>query len=146
MPERDPQADGGAPHDGVAEPPTVTLERWAGPWPPDDRDANFKAEVAAYGRLDPLHTLRGLAAGTGIPVGALARYVLARFATTGSEGLLHLGGATVERMWATTEAAEAAGTDEARLEAYRALRAMVSWLRVPLDAPGAYGEAPGAGG
>lgn len=116
--------------------PTIALERWSGPWPDDDRDADFKAEVAAYGRLDPLHTLRGLSAGTGIPIGALARYVLARFATTGSEGLLHLGGATVERMWAATEAAEATGSDEARLAAYRTLRGMLSWLRVPLQEPG----------
>ena len=112
--------------------PTLTLERWDGPWPDDDPDAAFKAEVAAYGRLDPLHTLAGLSAHTGIPVGALARYVLARFATTGSEGLLHLGGATVERMWATCEAAERDGSDEARLTAYRTLRGMVSWLRAPL--------------
>jgi hypothetical protein len=29
--------------------------------------------------------------------------------------------------------AEAAGTDAARLDAYRALSAIVSWLRVPLE-------------
>ncbi|MPY93560.1 MAG: hypothetical protein GEV08_11015 [Acidimicrobiia bacterium] len=112
--------------------PSLVLARWRGPWADDDPDAAFKAEVAAYGRLDPLETLRGLSAHTGIPVGALALYVLARFATTGSEGLLHLGGATVERMWATCEAAEATATDAARLEAYRTLRGMLSWLRAPL--------------
>jgi hypothetical protein len=31
--------------------------------------------------------------------------------------------------------AETAGTDAARLEAYRALRAIISWLKVPLDDP-----------
>jgi hypothetical protein len=31
--------------------------------------------------------------------------------------------------------AEAAGTDEARLRAYAALKAIVSWLQVPLDDP-----------
>jgi hypothetical protein len=128
----------------------VTLQRWRGPWGDDDPDAAFKAEVVAYGRLDPLETLRGLAAHTGVPVGALARYVLARFATTGSEGLLHLGGATVERMWAACEAAEAAGTDEARLAAYGTLRGMLSWLRVPLQGPlahpaGEAGEGAGPG-
>ncbi len=118
-----------------ADEPTVRLERWTGPWADDDPDAAFKAEVAAYGRLDPLHTLAGLSAHTRVPVGALARYVLARFATTGSEGLLHVGGATVERMWAACQTAEEADDDEARLEAYRTLRGMVSWLRVPLNAP-----------
>jgi hypothetical protein len=64
--------------------------------------------------------------------------VLARYATTGSEGLLHLGGATVERLWALAEEAEAAGTDEARLDAYAAMRDIVSWLRVPLHSPEVY--------
>jgi hypothetical protein len=31
--------------------------------------------------------------------------------------------------------AEAAGSDAARLDAYRALSAIVSWLTVPLDDP-----------
>jgi hypothetical protein len=135
--------------DGRTGDPCVTLERWRGEWAPDDPDAAFKAEVVAYGLLDPLHTLGGLAAHTGIPVGALARYVLARFATTGSEGLLHLGGATVERMWATCEAAEAAATDPARLDAYHVLRGMLSWLRVPLADPPAEAaddpDGPGTG-
>ena len=135
--------------DARGDDPHLSLERWRGSWPEDDPDANFKAEVVAYGRLDPLQTLQGLASRTGIPVGALARYVLARFATTGSEGLLHLGGATVERMWATCQAAEAAATDAARLDAYRVLRGMLSWLRVPLDddrdRAGEEEQAPGTG-
>ncbi|MEA3214981.1 MAG: hypothetical protein QOJ19_1137 [Acidimicrobiia bacterium] len=118
--------------------PTLVLERWNGPWAPDDPDANFKAEVAAYGLLDPLKTLRGMSANTGIPVGALGRYVLARWATAGSEGLLHMGGSMVERMWASCEAAESADSDQARLEAYGQLRQIVSWLRVPLHDADAY--------
>jgi hypothetical protein len=112
--------------------PVVRLERWAGPWADDDPDANFKAEVAAYGLADPLQTLRGLSQAVGVPVGALARYVLARWATAGSEGLLQMGGSTVERMWGLCEAAEADGRDEARLAAYHRLRPMLSWLRAPL--------------
>lgn len=121
---------------------TVTLERWTGPWPDDDPDANFKAEVADYTRLDPLETLRGLSAHTGIPVGALVRYVLARFATTGSGGLLELGPAMVHRLWAPIAEAEEAGTDDARLAAYRALSAQLSWLRFPLLEPDTYPNAP----
>ncbi|WP_433507215.1 DUF6027 family protein [Pseudonocardia halophobica] len=116
----------------------VRLERYAGPWEPDDPDANFKAEVADYGRLDPLHTLHGLSAHTGIPVGALARYVLARFATTGSGGLLELGPAMVGRLREPVRRAEADGTDEARLAAYREIAALLGWLGAPLDDPDLY--------
>lgn len=114
----------------------VLLQRYTAGWAADDPDANFKAEVAAYSRLDPLHTLRGLSAHTGIPVGALARYVLARFATTGSAGLLELGPAMVRRLWEPIARAEAEGTDEARLGAYRELAALLSWLKAPLDDAG----------
>jgi hypothetical protein len=41
-------------------------------------------------------------------------------------------------MWALCEAAESAGTAEARLEAYAQLRHMIAWLRVPLEDPEAY--------
>jgi hypothetical protein len=112
--------------------PIVRLERWQGPWDPAGADANLKADVALYAPLDPLATLTVLAERTGIPVGALVRYVLARWASAGSEALLAAGPSVVERMWATVEGAEGAGTDAARLEAYDVLRQMVSWLRVPL--------------
>lgn len=118
--------------------PTITLERWTGPWPDDDADANFKADVALYSAHDPLQTLRGLSANVGVPVGALARYVLARYATGGSGGLLELGPTMVNRLWEPIEQAEAAGTDEARLAAYDHLRQMVSWLRFPLEHPEVY--------
>jgi len=116
----------------------VTLERYRGPWAGDDPDANFKADVALYANLDPLVTLRGLSAATGLSVGALAHYVLARYATTGSAGLLELGPTMVERLWAPVELAEANGTGEARLAAYHELRALLSWLRVPLEGDGGY--------
>lgn len=122
--------------DGLGE--VVALERWRGPWDPTDPDANFKTDVALYASLDPLRTLRGLGAATGLSVGALAHYVLARYATAGSGGLLELGPTMVERLWAPVAEAEAAGTDEARLEAYARLRALLSWLRVPLDDDGGY--------
>ena len=120
--------------------PALRLTRWTGPWEPDDPDANFKAEVAEYGRLDPLRTIAGLSANLGIPVGALARYVLARWATAGSGGLLELGPTMVRRLNQPVERAEAAGTDEARLAAYAELRSLLSWLSVPLDDPAVYGD------
>jgi hypothetical protein len=109
--------------------PTVRLERWIGPWAQDDPNAAFKAEVADYTLLDPLETLRGLADFTGVPEGALARYVLAKWACAGNEALLEIGPGMVERLWQTVAAAEADGGDPARLEAYHVLRGMLSWLR-----------------
>ena len=113
--------------------PSIELVRWTGPWPDDDPDANLKADVALYSLVDPLATLRPLSEGTGIPVGALVRYVLARWASAGSESLLSAGPSVVARMWDAFVAAEDAGTDEARLVAYEVVRQMVSWLRTPLE-------------
>jgi hypothetical protein len=118
--------------------PVVELERWAGPWSADDSDANLKADVAAHCSLDPLQTLSGLAQSTGIPVGALAHYVLARWATAGSGGLLEIGPAMVQRLWAPVAEAEADNDDAQRLAAYHQLREMLSWLRFPLEHPDAY--------
>jgi Family of unknown function (DUF6027) len=128
----------GAPDDE----PTVRLERWNGPWAPDDPDANFKAEIALYSRVDPVGTIRGLSDNIEVPMGALCRYVLARWATGGSGGLLELGPTMVRRLSAVCEAAETDGTDEARLAAYAALRDIVSWLRLPLDDPSVYSDEP----
>ena len=110
----------------------VALEPWRGPWAADDPDANFKADVALYAEVDPIQTVRGLSAHMGIPEGAIVHYVLARYATGGSGGLLELGPSMVHRLWAPIEAAERAGTAEARLAAYDQVRQMISWLRQPL--------------
>jgi hypothetical protein len=117
---------------------TVVLAGWTGPWPPDDPDANFKADVALYSLVDPLATIRNLGTALDIPVGALCHYVLAKWATAGSGGLLELGPTTARRLAAICDEAEASGTDEARLEAYAQLRALTSWLRLPLDQPDIY--------
>ena len=118
--------------------PVVRLEAWAGPWPDDDPDANFKADVALYALTDPLETIRGLSENLDVPVGAICRYVLAKWASGGSGGLLELGPTMVRRLDAVCEEAEAKGTDTARLAAYEQLRAMVAWLRLPLDHPDSY--------
>jgi hypothetical protein len=118
----------------------VRLEPWTGPWPDDDPDANFKAEVALYSLVDPLTTIEGLSANIGVPVGALCRSVLARWASGGSGGLLELGPSMVQRLWAVCEQAEADATDESRLAAYDQLLQMLSWLRLPLVDPAGYGD------
>jgi hypothetical protein len=112
--------------------PLVRLECWTGPWDAADPDANFKSDVALYSLADPLETLRGMHERTGVPIGALCRYVLARWATGGSEGALELGPSTVDRMWAACEQAETDDTDAARLRAYEQLREMLAWLRATI--------------
>ena len=120
----------------------VVLQQWHGPFDLDDPDANFKDEVAQYTRLDPLVTVEGLSRHTGIPVGALVRYVLARWATAGSGGLLEVGPDMVHRLWEPIAAAELADTDEDRLRAYHQVKQMVSWLKAPLDNPAYYDLEP----
>jgi Family of unknown function (DUF6027) len=115
--------------------PWIQLVRWDGSWSDDDPDANLKADVNLYSRLEPLPTITTLSENTGIPVGALVRYVLARWASAGSESLLYAGPSIVERMWATFSRAEDEATTEARLDAYETVRQMIAWLRGPLDHP-----------
>jgi hypothetical protein len=114
---------------------SILLEPYEGSWPPDDRDAGFRRMVAEYSRIDPLPTLEVLSRNKGIPVGALVRFVLARYCTSGSDALLEMGPRVVRQMDGIVREAEAINTDEARLKAYAALKAIVSWLQVPLDDP-----------
>ena len=116
----------------VDDEPVIELVRWDGPIPAGDPDANFKHDVALYTKLDPLATVENLATNTGIPVGAIVRYVLARWTAAGSESLLSAGPSVIERMWGACEEAEQVGSDAARLDAYDQLRQMVAWLRLPL--------------
>ena len=119
---------------------TVRLEPYAGPWADDDPDANFKADVALYASVDPMVTMRTLSGNVGVPIGALVWYVLAKYATGGSGGLLELGPTMVHRLWEPIERAESSGTTEARLAAYEQLRQMIGWLRLPLADPSIYPE------
>jgi hypothetical protein len=125
--------------DGVGA-DTVRLEPYTGPWADDDPDANFKADVALYASVDPMVTIRTLSGNVGVPIGALVWYVLAKYATGGSGGLLELGPTMVHRLWEPIERAERAGTTEARLGAYEQLRQMIGWLRLPLADPSVYPE------
>ena len=118
-----------------AAPESAPLERWSGSWNDDDPNGNFKAEMALYAHVDPMTTIQGLAEAVGLPIGALVHYVLARYATTGSGGLLELGPSMVHRLWEPIARAENASDDEARLVAYGELRGLISWLRTPLVDP-----------
>jgi Family of unknown function (DUF6027) len=120
----------------MPRPQMLTLERYRGHWPPDDPDAGFRQMVAEYSAIDPMPTLEELGRRKGIPVGALAAFVLARYCASGSEALLYAGPVVVRQMDEVVRKAEASGTDAARLDAYRALAAIVSWLKVPLEDQG----------
>jgi|SRR5580658_1946841 hypothetical protein len=126
--------------DQPESPEVIRLEAFTGPWADDDPDANFKADVALYASIDPMVTIRTLSQNVGVPAGALVRYVLAKWATGGSGGLLELGPTMVHRLWEPIERAEGAGTAEARLDAYAQLRQMIQWLRLPLEDPSIYPE------
>jgi Family of unknown function (DUF6027) len=114
------------------DPRSIELLAWSGPWTEDDPDANFKADIALYAHVDPMSTIDNLAGAVDVPEGAIVHYVLAKWASAGSAGLLELGPTMVERLWAPVEQAEATATDEARLEAYKQLRQMLAWLRLPI--------------
>jgi hypothetical protein len=105
---------------------------WDGPWDADDPDANFKADVALYSHVDPMATINNLADAMGMPEGAVVHYVLAKWASAGSGGLLELGPTMVLRLWAVFERADEEGTDAARKAGYEQLRQMIGWLRLPL--------------
>ncbi len=107
---------------------TVTLEPYRGTWSDDDIHANFKSEVSLYTTHDPLPTLRNLSGDTDIPLGALVRYVLVKYATSGSDALLAMTPIVFRQMQDHVAAAEAADTDAARLEAYARLKQMIAWL------------------
>jgi len=112
---------------------------WTGPWADDDPDANFKADIALYASVDPMSTIDNLSEAVGVPPGALVHYVLAKWASAGSGGLLELGPTMVQRLWEPVERAESDGTDVARVAAYHQLRQMLAWLRLPIEDPDAAG-------
>jgi hypothetical protein len=106
----------------------VTLERYRETWTPEDRHANLKAEVACYTAADPMPTMENLSRATGIPVGSLIRYVLVKYAASGSEATMAMDPIVFRQMREHVAGAEAAGTDAAKLKAYAALKQMVEWL------------------
>ncbi len=116
--------------------PELTLQLYAYTdlWPEDDPHANFKAEVSTYTVADPLPTLQNLSRATGVPVPCLVRYVLVKYAASGADALLNMTPIVLQQMEQHIQQAEAADSDQARLNAYNALRQMVTWLKLGLAA------------
>lgn len=128
----------------MSDPRSVELTPWTGPIDPDHPDANFLVDVATYSLVDPVATLERLSDAVGVPVGALARYVLARWASAGSDSLLEAGPTAIDRLRRLVTEAEEAGTDDARLAAWQGVVEQVSWLGHGLDDPaGTYPEGGG---
>ena len=113
----------------------VSLETYRWDEDAEDRDANFKREVALYTLNDPMPTIETMSRNLDIPVGAIVKYVLVRWATSGSEALLEMGPRVIHQMARIVKEAESRGNDEDRLAAYHKLAAIVSWLQIPLVNP-----------
>ena len=116
--------------------PQISLEAFYWPRDESDKDANFKQEVAMYSREDPMPTIETMSRNLRIPIGAIVRYVLVKWATSGSGALLEIGPRVVSQMADIVARAESEDTDQDRLLAYRELSQIISWLQVPLTDPG----------
>jgi len=114
---------------------TITLEPYAGSWPNDDPDAGFRSAVAEYSSVDGLATLDVLSHNKDIPIGALVAFIVGQYSASGSAALMEIGPRVIGQMDGIVSKAESVATDEARLEAYESLKAIVSWLKVPLNDP-----------
>ena len=114
---------------------TVSLEVFDWRWDETDKDANFKQEVATHSREDPMPTIETMSRNLSIPIGAIIRYLLVRWAASGSTALLEVGPRVVQQMADIVEQAELIGSDQERLAAYEKLSQVVSWLKVPLTDP-----------
>lgn len=106
----------------------IQLEEYNDPIDDKDPDANFKRDMVFYTRIDPMPTIQGMSRNLGLPIGAIARYVLVKWATSGSEGMMEIGPRVVKQMSDIVEQAEQSGSDESRLDAYHKLSGIVSWL------------------
>ena len=113
----------------------IILERFDWQWNETDKDANFKQEMKLYTREDPMPTIETMSRNLGIPIGAIVKYVLVKWANMESSTLLEIGPEGVRQMADMLEHAESVGTDEERLRTYRKLSHFISWLRVPLTDP-----------
>jgi len=105
----------------------MNLPRYTDTWDDNDPHANFKAEVACYTVHDPIPTLERLSAGTGVPLECIVRYVLVKYAASGSDALLAMTPIVVRQMREIVERAEQGG-DDAKLAAYESLKKILQWL------------------
>ena len=113
----------------------IKLEQFIWDSNPSDKDNNFKNDVALYTQENPLPTLNRLSNNLNIPIGSIVRYIVCKWAMSGSESLLDLGPDMVKEIAGIFDAAEALDNDEERLKAYHSVKAIISWMKVPLEDP-----------
>ena len=113
----------------------ITLEQFIWDSNPTDKDNNFKNDVALYTQENPLPTVIRLSQNLNIPTGAIVRYILCKWAMSGSESLLDLGPDMVKKISDIFDSAESVGTDQEKLKAYKTVKEIMSWMKVPLDDP-----------
>ena len=113
----------------------ITLETYRWKTDEHDKDANFKREVALYTLNDPMPTIETMSRNLNIPIGAIVKYILVRWATSGSDALAEMGPIVIRQMAGIVKEAQKGGKDEDRLAAYYKLAAIISWLQVPMTDP-----------
>ena len=111
---------------------TLRLQSFTDPIDDADPDPHFKREVAFYSAVDPMPTLESMSTHMQIPVGALARYILVKWATSGNEGIMEIGPRVIRQMVDIVEEAERHASSEARLQAYGKLSDVISLLNSSL--------------
>jgi hypothetical protein len=116
----------------------LVLETFSGEFSPSDKDANFKHEMSLYSHVNPLVTLKGLSKAIGVQEGAIARYVLAKWASEGAAGILEVGPSTIKKLHKICQDGEASGSDDQRLDAFKQVSQIISWLNYPLEHPEVY--------
>ena len=112
--------------------PTLRLQSFTDPIDDADPNASFKREVSYYSGVDPIPTLESLSNQIQIPVGALARYILVKWATSGNEGIMEIGPRVIRQMADIVDEAERHASGEARLLACGKLSHIISLLNSSL--------------
>jgi hypothetical protein len=100
-----------------------------------DPDAAFRDEVRLAALVDPMPTLRRLAAHTGLDVREVVHFALARYASAGAEALLALEPQVLRELIAARHA-----------EDWRKVGGIIDWLEAGLNSDHwRGGEVQGAG-
>ena len=110
----------------------MVLSRFTGPIPSGVK-GRFQQLVADYTLLDPMPTLERLSRSQGIPVGALAKFILVRYCNSGSETLLEIGPEVVRDMLTIVEEASSVGSESTKIVAFEKLQGMIRWLAEPIN-------------
>lgn len=125
--------------------PVLRLVQWQPAPSPGDPDDGYRQAVAGSALVDPVATLVAAGRTLGIPAGALARHVLAEWASAGSSALLAAGPDVVAQLVEAARAVDEAPQGYARDEAWHALRGRIEWLAHGLEHPDATYPDGGAG-